>query len=156
MMFSDPLVLTYSALVALAIFGLLLVTRLRNRWLAWLAGLAVTAAVIWLALGSGFSIRLPYHHSRMQVIVFTVHGQRVHALARPVDDPRAQPMHIVFSIDPSTAAGARMRKSFFAAVRRREGKAHKEKIIINMRGYMTEQGTYKYRIPPPLPPKQRP
>lgn len=58
-------------------------------------------------------------------------------------------MHIVFSIDPDNPVGARMRKSFFDAVRAREGKHHKASIIIDMRGYMTDQGINKTRQPPP-------
>ncbi len=154
--FLDTLAAKYLLLFLLAIWGTLLILRLRDRHIAWLAGLALFLIMAWLALGTAFSIRLPYQHERVQVLTYVVHGKRVHALVRPVGRPRAEPMHVVFSIDPGTRAGARMRRSFFAAVRAREGKSHKPPIIINMRGYMTEQGVYKYKLPPPLPPKTQP
>ncbi len=155
-MFSDTLTLKYILLALLAIWGTLLILRLRALRAAWLAGTAVFLAIVWLALGSGFSIRLPYHHRKMVIITYTTHKNRVHALARPLGRPEAEPVHIVFSIDPGTRAGARMRKSFFDAVRAREGRRHSTRIVIDMRGYMTDQGVYKYRIPPPLPPKTPP
>ena len=91
----------------------------------------------------------------MEVVVYTVHNNRVHALAHPYKRP-GEPMHIVFSIDPNTRPGAMMRKSFYDAVRAREGRQHKTNIIIDMRGHMTEQGDYKYDVVPALPPKQQP
>jgi len=154
--FLDTLAAKYLLLFLLAIWGTLLILRIRERRIAWLAGLALFLIMAWVALGTAFSIRLPYQHERVQVLTYVVHGKRVHALVRPPGRPKAEPMHVVFSIDPGTRTGARMRKSFFAAVRAREGKSHKPPIIINMRGYMTEQGVYKYRLPPPLPPKTQP
>ena len=154
--FLDTLAAKYLLLFLLAIWGTLLILRIRERRIAWLAGLALFLAMAWVALGTAFSIRLPYQHERVQVLTYVVHGKRVHALVRPLGKPKAEPMHVVFSIDPGTRAGARMRKSFFAAVRAREGKSHKPPIIINMHGYMTEQGVYKYKLPPPLPPKTQP
>lgn len=154
--FLDTLAAKYLLLFLLAIWGTLLILHLRDRHIAWLAGLALFLVMAWLALGTAFSIRLPYPHERVQVLTYVVHGKRVHALVRPLGRPKAEPLHVVFSIDPGTRAGARMRKSFFSAVRAREGKSHKPPIIINMRGYMTEQGVYKYKLPPPLPPKIQP
>jgi len=153
----DTLAVKYALLFLLAIWGTLLILRLRGKAvLAWLTGLVLFLVMAWMALGTGFSIRLPYQHERVQVLTYVVHGKRVHALVRPLGKPKAEPMHVVFSIDPGTRAGARMRRSFFAAVRARQGKSHKPPIIINMRGYMTEQGVYKYKLPPPLPPKTQP
>ena len=50
-------------------------------------------------------------------------------------------------------SGAQMRESFFKALRAREEEAHKSKLIIDMRGYMTDQGEHKFEIPDGLPPK---
>ncbi|MET0005418.1 MAG: hypothetical protein ABW087_17550 [Candidatus Thiodiazotropha sp.] len=44
--------------------------------------------------------------------------------------------------------------TFFDAVRAREGRRHKTNIIIDMRGYMTDQGDYKYQAAPAFPDKQ--
>ncbi|HHN72943.1 MAG TPA: hypothetical protein ENK13_02530 [Thermopetrobacter sp.] len=150
---TDTLMLKYAALVGLAIWGTLLILRLRRHWLAWAAGALLFAAIVWLALGSGFSIRIPQPHRKMVVIVWTAHGERVHALARPLGRPDAEPLHIVFSIDPGTPRGARMRRQFFAAVRAREGRPDHPRIIIDTWGYGVDQGVPKYRLPGVLPPK---
>ncbi|MCG8102965.1 MAG: hypothetical protein N0C91_11335 [Candidatus Thiodiazotropha endolucinida] len=109
--------------------------------------------IAYIALGSGFSIRIPYLHNKMEILVYTIHNERVHALAHPLGKP-GEPLHIVFSIDQDTEGGGKMRKTFFDAVRAREGRRHKTNIIIDMRGYMTDQGDYKYQAAPALPPKQ--
>lgn len=151
-MFTDPLTLKYLLLAVLAIWSVLVVIAIGRTLVAFLLGVCVFLAIAYIALGSGFSIRIPHIHQKMEVVVYTTHKDRVHALAHPLNRP-GEPMHIVFSIDPGTRAGAQMRKSFFDAVRAREGESHKTKIVIDMRGYMTDQGIYKYEIPPPLPPK---
>ncbi|WP_456404359.1 hypothetical protein [Thiolapillus sp.] len=152
-MFSDSLTLKYLLLALLAIWGVLMLMAARRTLVAYVLGVVLFLAIGYLALGTAFSIRIPYVHDKMEVIVYTVHENSVHALAHPLKQP-GEPMHIVFSIDPGTRAGAQMRKSFFDAVRAREGKRHKTKIVIDMRGYMTDEGVYKYEIPPALPPKQ--
>ncbi len=151
----DSLLLTYAALVVLAIWGAMLILRLRGHWLAWLAGVVVFLLIAWLALGTGFSILIPQFHRKMVVINWTVHEKRVHALARPLDDPTAAPVHIVFSIDPGTRRGARMRKQFFDTVRRREGVRGRPKIVIDMWAYGVDAGVRKYDLPGQLPPKLR-
>ena len=153
----DWLALKYAALVLLAIWGTLALARVRRRWWAWLAALALSFALAWLALGSGFSIRLPSPYARMAVLQYVVHGNRVHALARPVDHPRMAPLHIIFSIDPGSKTGARMRKTFFRAVRaRQQSRDAKRPIIIDMRGYRALFGKLKYKTSTPLPPKRVP
>ena len=151
-MFSDPLTLKYLLLAILAIWGMYMAVAIRGRLPAYLLGVAVFLAIIYFALGSGFSIRIPHVHQKMEVIIYTVHENRVHALAHPVNKP-GEPLHIVFSIDPKTQKGAQMRKSFFEAIRKREEQAHKSRIIVDMRGYMTDQGEKKFEIPAGLPPK---
>lgn len=151
-MFTDALTLKYLLLAVLAIWGVYLVIALGRRYLAYLLGVIIFLAIAYFALGSGFSIRIPYLHPKMEVIVYTVHENRVHALAQPLDQP-GEPMHIVFSIDPKSKAGAQMRESFFKALRKREEEAHKSKLIIDMRGYMTDHGERKFEIPDSLPPK---
>ena len=151
----DSLLLTYAALVVLAIWGVVLILRLRGMWLAWIAGVVVFLLIAWLALGTGFSILIPQPHRKMEVINWTVHEKRVHALARPLDDPKATPVHIVFSIDPGTRRGARMRKQFFDAVRRREGERGRPKIVIDTWAYGVDAGVRKYELPTQLPPKLR-
>lgn len=152
-MFLDPLTLKYLLLAVLAIWGILMVIATGRTFAAFILGTGVFLTIVYIALGSGFSIRIPYPHQKMEVIVYTVHNNRVHALAHPLKQP-SEPMHIVFSIDPNTPAGAQMRRSFFNAVRAREDEMHKTRIVIDMRGYMTDQGVYKYQTPPPLPLKQ--
>lgn len=154
-MISDLLTVKYLLLLALAIWGTLGVMMIRRKIPALLLGTLLFLTIAYLSIGSGFAIRIPYVHEKMEVLVYTIHENRVHALARPLDS-RAQPMHIVFSIDPGSKAGAGMRESFFAAVRAQEGKRHKTKIVVNMRRYVTEQGVFKYEASPPLPPKQLP
>ena len=151
-MFSDPLTLKYLLLAVLAIWGVFTMLWFRRGIPAYLLGILTFLAVAYLALGSGFSIRIPYFHQQMEVLVYSVHENRVHALAQPLDQP-GEPIHIVFSIDPKTNSGVRMRESFFKAVREREEDDHRRKLIINMRGYMTEQGEQKYESPETLPPK---
>ncbi|MBL3528967.1 MAG: hypothetical protein JMN27_01910 [gamma proteobacterium endosymbiont of Lamellibrachia anaximandri] len=151
-MFPDPLTLKYLLLAVFAIWGSLAVIATRRSFASFLLGSGVFLIIAYIALGSGFSIRLPYLHEKMELIVYTVHQERVHALAHPLNRP-GEPIHIVFSIDPDTRAGARMRKSFFDAVRAREGKRHQTKIVIDMRGHFTDLGVYKYEVPPAMPPK---
>lgn len=151
-MLPDPLTAKYLALAIIAIWGVLTIITLKHRFLRYLLGTGIFLLIAYLALGTGFSIRIPYLHDKMEVMVYTVHEERVHALAHPLNNP-GEPMHIVFSIDPDNPVGARMRKSFFDAVRAREGKRHKTNIIIDMRGYMTDQGIKKYQAAPALPPK---
>ena len=151
-MFRDPLTLKYLLLALLAIWGVLVMLKVKRRILAYLLGTFIFIGIVYLALGSGFSIRFPYPHNKMEIIVYTVYEDRVHALAHPLNQP-GEPMHIVFSVDPDTRMGAQMRKSFFDAVRAREGKRHQTNIIINMRGYMTELGEYKYDVISSRPPK---
>lgn len=154
-MLPDPLILKYLALGVIAIWGVLAMIKARRSLLALLLGTAIFLAIAWLALGTGFSIRIPYMHQKMEIITYTTYNNRVHALAHPQGRP-GEPLHIIFSIDPDTNRGAKMRKSFFNAVRAREGKKHQTRIIINMSGYMTEQGVFKYKPAPPLPPKEQP
>lgn len=154
-MFAEPLTLKYLLLSLLAIWGVLALVRMRRGYASYLLGVGMFTAIAYLALGSGFSIRLPYLYDRMELIVYTIHDNRVHGLAHPLGKP-GEPMHIVFSIDPDTVYGAQMRSSFFDAVRAREGKHHKTSIVIDMQGYTTEQGVYKYDIAPALPPKDQP
>ena len=151
-MFSDPLTLKYLLLTLLAIWGVLAIVASRGRYTAYLLGLGVFLAIAYLALGSGFSIRLPHVHGKMEVIVYTIHNDRVHALAHPLEQP-GEPIHIAFSIDPDTERGRRMRRSFFDAVRAREGKRRETRIIIDMRGYMAEHGTREHETTPALAPK---
>lgn len=153
-MFSDPLAAKYAVVIILAIWGVMAVMAAGRRTLSLLIGIAAFLGLAYALLGTGFSIRLPSLHSKMEVIVYTTHNNRVHALAHPLGKP-GEPMHIVFSVDPATDDGARMRKSFFDAVRAREGKKYKPNIIIDMRGYMTDQGVKKFDVIPPLPPKIR-
>ena len=151
----DSLLLTYAALVVLAIWGVVLILRLRGLWLAWMAGVVVFAFIAWLALGTGFSIRIPQFHRKMVVINWTVHEERVHALAKPLNAPQAAPVHIVFSIDAGTRRGARMRKEFFDAVRRRQNERGRPKIVIDMWRQGVDAGVFKYELPRQLPPKSR-
>ncbi|WP_038034104.1 hypothetical protein [Thermopetrobacter sp. TC1] len=151
----DRLLLTYAALLILALWGVLLIRRVKRLWLAWAAGVLVFFALVWLALGTGFSIRIPQPHRKMVILVWTVHGERVHALARPLNEPDAAPVHIVFSIDPKSKRGARMRSQFFAAVRKREGLPGKRLIVIDTWGYGVDAGVHKYDVPQSLPPKMQ-
>ncbi len=154
----DTLALKYAAMALFAIWGTLWLAWMRHRRpaLAWAGTLALAAALAWLALGSGFSIRLPYPYDELQILQHVVHGNRVHALARPVGHPEMAPIHIVFSIDPGTKKGARLRKSFFDALRAREGKRHALPIILDRRGFRVRFGKLKYRPSQPFPPKQVP
>ena len=152
-MLPDPLTVIYLLLFALAIWGALALMAVGRRYPAFFLGVATFLAVAYAALGSGFSIRIPYFHQKMEVVVYTTYKNRVHALAHPEGRP-GEPLHIVFSINPASRKGGRMRKSFFDAVRAREGKRHKGKIIVDMRGYMTEQGEKKFKIPRVFPLKQ--
>ncbi|MEN8226207.1 MAG: hypothetical protein ABFS05_12690 [Bacteroidota bacterium] len=151
-MLPDPLTLKYLLLFILAIWGSLIIVALKHRMLALILGTVIFLTIGYVALGSGFSIRIPYIYEKMEIIVYTTYEDRVYALARPPGSS-VQPMHIIFSIDRGSRDGALMRKSFFDAVRAREGKPHKTKIIINMRRYTAEQGVLKYEATPPLPPK---
>ena len=154
-MIPDTLTAKYLLLTLAAIWGVFLVIAARRKIPGYLVGTTLFLLIAYLALGTGFSIRLPYPHGKMEIITYTVYQDRVHALAHPFRKP-AEPMHIVFSIDPETRRGAMMRKSFFDAVRAREGRRHKTNIVIDMRGYMTDQGVYKFEAAPALPPKQTP
>jgi len=151
-MLPDALTAKYLLLAVAAIWGVLAIIATRRRLPGYILGVTLFLVIAYIALGSGFSIRIPYLHNKMEVIVYTVHDDRVHALAHPMGTPD-EPMHIVFSIDPHTNAGARMRKSFFNAVRSREESGHKTNIIINMRGHMTEQGERNYEVLGGLPRK---
>ena len=151
-MLPDPLTLKYLLLSALAIWGVLMIVFSGKRIRSYLVGAGVFLCIAYLALGTGFSIRIPYAHDKMEIIVHTVYSDRVHALAHPLGQP-GEPMHIVFSVDPDTKMGAQMRKSFFSAVRAREGKQHQSNIIIDMRGNMAELGEYRYDVTPHLPVK---
>ena len=151
-MLSDLLTTKYFLLMILSIWGVLAIISLKQKLPAFLLGLVVFITLAYLALGTGFSIRIPYMHDKMEIIVYTIYEQRVHALAHPLGKP-GEPIHIVFSIEPGTKAGSQMRKSFFDAVRAREGKRHKTNIIIDMDGYMIDHGVYKFGSSPVLPPK---
>lgn len=151
-MFSDPLMIKYMLLPIIAIWGVLAIFTQGRRIPTFILGTVIFLSIVYMALGTGFSIRIPYLHGKMEVVVYTVYQKRVHALAHPLNQP-GEPMHIVFSIDPDTPKGAQMRKSFYEAVRAREERAHKSNIIVDMRGYMTEQGEYKYEVVPSFPPK---
>ena len=122
-MFSDPLTVKYLALGILAIWGVLAIMVMYRRYSGYILGTIVFLSIAYIALGSGFSIRIPYIHNKMEIVVYTVHDNRVHALAHPYKQP-GEPMHIVFSIDPNTRPGAMMRKSFYDAVRARERPQH--------------------------------
>jgi len=155
----DTLALKYVAMALVAIWLTLLLVWLRQRRLrlaVWLGAVALSALLVWLALGSGFSIRLPYPYAELQILQHVVHGNRVHALARPVGHPEMAPIHIVFSIDPGTKKGARLRKSFFDALRAREGKKHNLPIILDRRAFRVRFGKLKYRTSSPFPPKRIP
>ena len=154
-MLPDTLTLKYILLTIVAIWGVVAIIAIGRKFPGFILGTGVFLAIAYLALGSGFSIRIPYAHDRMEIIVYTVHENRVHALTHPLNKP-GEPVHIVFSIDPQTHPGARMRKSFFDAVREREGKTHKTNIIVNMRGHTIEHGEFKYESAPPMPPKALP
>lgn len=151
-MLTDTLTLKYLLLTAVAIWGVLLIIFTGRKYAGFVTGAIVFLVIAYFALGSGFSIRIPYTHEKMEVLVYTIHNDRVHALAHPLNEP-GEPMHIVFSIDPDTKLGIRMRKSFFEAVRSRESKRYRTNIIIDMKGYMTDQGEFKHESPEPLPPK---
>jgi len=146
------LTLTYLLLPLLIIWVVLLIMTPRRVYLIFLLGIGLFLGIGYLSLGIGFSIRIPSVHDKMEVLVYTVHNDRVHALVHPLGKI-AEPIHIVFSIDPKTPPGKRMRKSFFSAVRAHEEKRHETKIIIDMRGYLTDLGEYQHEVPPPLPPK---
>ncbi|MCU7936144.1 MAG: hypothetical protein KZQ99_14915 [Candidatus Thiodiazotropha sp. (ex Dulcina madagascariensis)] len=152
-MFSDPLTAKYLLLFIIAIWGVLAIIYARRHFTGYIFGALIFLAITYIALGSGFSIRIPYLHDKMEILVYTIHNERVHALAHPLGKP-GEPLHIVFSVDQDTEGGGKMRKTFFDAVRAREGKRHKTNIIIDMRGQMTDQGVYKYETAPALPPKQ--
>ena len=152
-MWPDPLTIKYLTLFLIAFWGVLVVISAGRHYNGYLIGALVFLVIAYLALGSGFSIRIPYLHDKMEILVYTIHNERVHALAHPLGKP-SEPLHIVFSIDQDTEGGGKMRKSFFDAVRAREGRRHKTKIIIDMRGYMTDQGDYKYEAAPAFPPKE--
>ncbi|OOY42314.1 hypothetical protein, partial [Solemya velum gill symbiont] len=123
-MFSDPTLLKYLVLALVVIWGMLFIIFVKRRLITFLSGVVLFFVIGYLALGTGFSIRIPYQHDKMEIIVYTVFYDRVHALAHPLKVP-SEPMHIVFSIDPNNPAGAQMRKSFFDAVRKREEEFHK-------------------------------
>ncbi|MCU7853643.1 MAG: hypothetical protein KZQ80_15670 [Candidatus Thiodiazotropha sp. (ex Monitilora ramsayi)] len=152
-MFTDPLTAKYLLLFIVAIWGVLTVVYTKGHFIGYLFGTVIFLSIAYIALGSGFSIRLPYLHDKMEILVYTIHNERVHALAHPLGKPD-EPLHIVFSIDPDTDGGGKMRKTFFDAVRAREGKRHKTSIVIDMHGYMTDHGVYMYETAPPLPPKE--
>ncbi|MCU7809648.1 MAG: hypothetical protein KZQ77_00220 [Candidatus Thiodiazotropha sp. (ex Notomyrtea botanica)] len=152
-MFTDPLTAKYLLLFIVAIWGVLTVVYTKRHFTGYLLGTVIFLSIGYIALGSGFSIRLPYLHDKMEILVYTIHKERVHALAHPLGKPD-EPLHIVFSIDPDTAGGGKMRKTFFDAIRAREGKRHKTSIVIDMHGYMTDHGVYMYETAPPLPPKE--
>ncbi|MCG7879320.1 MAG: hypothetical protein JAY75_09005 [Candidatus Thiodiazotropha taylori] len=152
-MLNDPLTAKYLFLFLIAIWGVLVIISAGRRYGGYMLGALFFLLIAYIALGSGFSIRIPYLHNKMEILVYTIHNERVHALAHPLGKP-GEPLHIVFSIDQDTEGGGKMRKTFFDAVRAREGRRHKTNIIIDMRGYMTDQGAYKYQAAPALPPKQ--
>ncbi|MCM8857779.1 MAG: hypothetical protein LC541_19385 [Candidatus Thiodiazotropha sp.] len=152
-MFTDPLTAKYLLLFLLAIWGTLIIISAGRHFAGYILGTIIFLVIAYIALGTGFSIRIPYLHNKMEILVYTIHNERVHALAHPLGKP-GEPLHIVFSIDQDTEGGGKMRKTFFDAVRAREGKRHKTNIVIDMRGHMTDQGVYKYETPPVLPPKQ--
>ncbi|OOZ16079.1 hypothetical protein BOW28_11525 [Solemya velum gill symbiont] len=110
-MFSDPTLLKYLVLALVVIWGMLFIIFVKRRLITFLSGVVLFFVIGYLALGTGFSIRIPYQHDKMEIIVYTVFYDRVHALAHPLKVP-SEPMHIVFSIDPNNPAGAQMRKSF--------------------------------------------
>ncbi|MBT3013051.1 MAG: hypothetical protein KUF77_06200 [Candidatus Thiodiazotropha sp. (ex Lucina aurantia)] len=152
-MLNDPLTAKYLFLFLIAIWGVLVIISAGRRYGGYMLGALFFLLIAYIALGSGFSIRIPYLHNKMEILVYTIHNERVHALAHPLGKP-GEPLHIVFSIDQDTEGGGKMRKTFFDAVRAREGRRHKTNIIIDMRGYMTDQGDYKYQAAPAFPPKQ--
>ncbi|MES9926289.1 MAG: hypothetical protein ABW152_19610 [Candidatus Thiodiazotropha endolucinida] len=152
-MLNDPLTAKYLFLFLIAIWGVLVIISAGRRYGGYMLGAFFFLLIAYIALGSGFSIRIPYLHNKMEILVYTIHNERVHALAHPLGKP-GEPLHIVFSIDQDTEGGGKMRKTFFDAVRAREGRRHKTNIIIDMRGYMTDQGDYKYQAAPAFPPKQ--
>ncbi|OOY49435.1 hypothetical protein [Solemya velum gill symbiont] len=151
-MFSDPTLLKYLVLALVVIWGMLFIIFVKRRLITFLSGVVLFFVIGYLALGTGFSIRIPYQHDKMEIIVYTVFYDRVHALAHPLKVP-SEPMHIVFSIDPNNPAGAQMRKSFFDAVRKREEEFHKTSLVLDMRGFMVDMGEYKYEVASTLPPK---
>ena len=151
-MFTDTLTVKYLLLTFVAIWGVLAIISTGRKYSGFIVGVVIFLLIVYFALGSGFSIRIPSMHNKMEILVYTIYRDRVHALAHPLNEP-GEPMHIVFSIDPRTEPGIRMRKSFFDAVRSREGKRYKTNIVIDVKGYMTDQGVFKYDAPPPLPPK---
>ena len=152
-MFTDPLLLKYLLMLLLAVWGLLFVSRRGKGFSGYLVGVLVFLVITYAALGTGFSIHIPYFHNKMEIVTYTTYDERVHALAHPFGEP-GEPMHIVFSIDPDTKMGGQMRKTFFDAVRAREGKRHQSNIIIDMKGYKADIGVYKYAVAPALPEKQ--
>ncbi|MEW8026259.1 MAG: hypothetical protein AB2792_14765 [Candidatus Thiodiazotropha sp.] len=152
-MLTDPLTFKYLFLFIIAFWGVLVIISAGRRYAGYILGALFFLLIAYIALGSGFSIRIPYLHDKMEILVYTIHNERVHALAHPLGKP-GEPLHIVFSIDQDTEGGGKMRKTFFDAVRAREGRRHKTNIIIDMRGYMTDQGDYKYETAPAFPPKQ--
>ncbi|MEW8535864.1 MAG: hypothetical protein AB2565_13080 [Candidatus Thiodiazotropha endolucinida] len=152
-MLNDPLTAKYLFLFLIVIWGVLVIISAGRRYGGYMLGALFFLLIAYIALGSGFSIRIPYLHNKMEILVYTIHNERVHALAHPLGKP-GEPLHIVFSIDQDTEGGGKMRKTFFDAVRAREGRRHKTNIIIDMRGYMTDQGDYKYQAAPAFPPKQ--
>ncbi|MEW7995823.1 MAG: hypothetical protein G8D81_20710 [gamma proteobacterium symbiont of Clathrolucina costata] len=152
-MLNDPLTAKYLFLFLIAIWGVLVIISAGRRYGGYMLGALFFLLIAYIALGSGFSIRIPYLHNKMEILVYTIHNERVHALAHPLGKP-GEPLHIVFSIDQDTEGGGKMRKTFFDAVRAREGRRHKTNIIIDMRGYMTDQGDYKFQAAPAFPPKQ--
>ncbi len=144
--------LTYLLLPLLVIWAALLVMTPRRVYLIFLLGIGLFLTVGYMALGSGFSIRLPSVHDKMEVMAYTVHGNRVHALVHPLNKLE-EPMHIVFSIDPKTPVGRTMRESFFSSVRAHEQRRNETKLVVDMRGFKVDVGEYKHSIPPALPPK---
>jgi hypothetical protein len=154
-MLPDAMTLKYLLLGLAAIWGVLTIIAVGRKFPGFLLGTGIFLLIAYIALGTGFSARIPYFHNKMEIVVYTVHDNRVHALAHPFNKP-GEPMHIVFSIDPTTHPGAIMRKSFFDAVRSREGKLHKTNIVIDMGRYIIDQGVYRYETAPPLPPKEIP
>ncbi len=98
-MLSDPLIAKYVVVFILAIWGIMAVMAAGRGFLSMLLGIASFLGLAYVVLGTGFSIRLPSIHQKMEVIVYTTHNNRVHALAHPLGKP-GEPIHIVFSVDP--------------------------------------------------------
>ena len=83
----DSLIVKYLLLGLLAIWGVLAIIGMGRRFFGFLLGTGVFLVLAYFALGTGFSIRIPYLHDKMEIIVYTVHDDRVHALAHPLGRP---------------------------------------------------------------------